>query len=62
MSVIKGMEMPHTCEDCEYCKVMVYTHFFEGRCDRMRGKAIDACIKATRPDWCPLAEAEEGKE
>lgn len=60
MSVIlKGMEMPDECMNCEFG---VYGFNFS-HCElKDHGRIISQkCIdNGTRPDWCPLVEIPEG--
>lgn len=44
--VIKGMEMPETSLQCEFCE--------SGYCNKMNMRFCPGAVK--RPDWCPLVE------
>ena len=44
--VIRGMEMPETSLQCEFCE--------SGYCNKMNMRFCPGAVK--RPDWCPLIE------
>ena len=50
---IRGMEMPTSCDDCEFCKRDISG--YDWCCIPMmsgRSKPLDEPV--TKPDWCPL--------
>ena len=51
--LIKGMEMPTSCDDCEFCKRDISS--YDWCCIPMtneRSKPLDEPV--LKPDWCPL--------
>lgn len=53
--LIKGMEMPTSCDDCEFCKRDISG--YDWCCIPMtsgRSKPLDEPV--AKPDWCPLIE------
>lgn len=52
---IKGMEMPHSCDDCRLKSSYVYAVRTE-ECSYYR-RSVDPYVSiGKRPDWCPLVE------
>lgn len=56
--LIKGMKMPKTCEECDFCH---WSNLYQtGRCDRCDDEPVCADFgtdyKRTRARFCPLVE------
>ena len=50
---IKGMEMPATCQECEFAVPGVDSAY----CERHEKTAMDFSVAENgRPNWCPLVE------
>ena len=64
--LIKGMEMPANCAECDFCGGLIMPdEIYTCDCpaETSHGRNITTAIeKDERPNWCPLVEVEESKE
>lgn len=53
--IVMGMQMPHSCQDCDYARMTPLSRDFECTCPGNRGTDVCDCIKnKTRHKGCPL--------
>ena len=48
--IIKGMDMPKSCNNCPMCSVI------EWWCDALNRNLVHAIADTGRAEWCPLVE------
>ena len=55
--LIKGMEMPKNCRECNFCNETNLEGYlwFDFYC-RAKDKSFDLDKNKDKPDWCPLVE------
>lgn len=55
--LIKGMDMPKNCKECDFCNEINFEGYlwFDYYCS-VKDKSFDWDDDDNKPDWCPLVE------
>ena len=58
--IVRGMEMPKNCKECDFCKEINSKGYlwFDHYCSA-KDKSFDLDEDDNKPDWCPLTEIKE---